>query len=223
MILIFDLDEVLYDEITFVKSGLDSVSNYLYNKFSVPRKDSKRYLDKRLQKERGKILDCLLEEFGLYSKKRVRECLSVYRFHIPKIQLYEDADKCLKRLNEFPIYIVTDGNKIVQKNKLQALGLYQRVKHCYLTSNYGLQHTKPSPYCFLKICEKENVKPSDVIYIADNPSKDFVGIKPLGFRTIRLLKGRYKNMKKEKKYEAEFTIKSLSQLNYDFIKKINKK
>ena len=64
------------------------------------------------------------------------------------------------------------------------------------------------------------MKPSDIIYIADNPSKDFVGIKPLGFKTIRLLKGRYKNVKKEKKYEAKFTIKSLSQLNYDFIKKI---
>jgi putative hydrolase of the HAD superfamily len=220
LILVFDLDEVLYDEITFVKSGLDSVSKYLYDKFSVPHKESKRYLDKRLQKGREKILDDLLEEFELYSKKRVKECLSVYRFHRPKIQLYEDADECLKRLKKFPIYIVTDGNKIVQKNKLLALKLYQRVNHCFLTSNYGLQHAKPSAYCFLKICERENVKPSDIIYIADNPNKDFVGIKPLGFKTIRLLKGRYKNVKKEKKYDAEFTIKSLSQLNYDFIKKV---
>jgi len=221
VILVFDLDEVLYDEITFVKSGLDAVSNYLYTEFSIPRKKSKHYLDKRLRKGREGILDDLLHEFGLYSKKRVKRCLSVYRFHRPKIQLYEDANDCLKRLKKFPMYIVSDGNKIVQKNKLLALKLFQRVDHCYLTSNYGLQHAKPSPYCFLKICRRENVKPSEVIYIADNPNKDFVGIKPLGFKTIRLLKGRYKNLKKAKKFEAEFTIKTLSQLNFHFLKKLN--
>jgi putative hydrolase of the HAD superfamily len=87
------------------------------------------------------------------------------------------------------------------------------MKKCILTSNYGLKNAKPSPHCFLKICNLENVRPKDVVYVGDDPNKDFVGIKPLGFQTIRVLKGRHKNLKKSKKYQPGMEIKSLMKLN----------
>ena len=87
------------------------------------------------------------------------------------------------------------------------------MKKCYLTSNYGLNNAKPSPYCFLKICNLENVRPNEVVYVGDDPNKDFVGIKPLGFKTIRVLKGRYSNLRKTKKYQSNIVINSLRELN----------
>jgi len=217
LIIAFDLDDTLYEEFTFVKSGLDSVSNYLYKKYSIPVKDSTNFLHYELVNGREKILDKLLVKFKLYNKQEVRKCLSIYRAHYPKIQLFPQANLVLERFKNIPIYVITDGNKIVQKNKIIALGIPKKIKSYVLTSHYGLKNAKPSPYCFLHICKKENIKPSEFIYVGDNPNKDFVGIKPLGFKTIRVLSGRYKHIKKYKKYEAEVTINSLSELTNELV------
>lgn len=216
MIIVFDLDDTLYDEISFVKSGFRAVSNYLYNVYSLPFETSFKFMIKNFENNsRGHVFNDLLQSFKLYSKKNVKKCLSVYRNHKPDIELYPKAVECLNYLERYPIYIVTDGNKIVQKNKLIALGIYDRVKFCFLTNRYGIRNAKPSPYCFLKICEREKVAPQQVVYIGDNPYKDFVGIKPLGFKTIRVLTGQFKNIRNEDEFEAEYGINTLSELITD--------
>jgi putative hydrolase of the HAD superfamily len=86
------------------------------------------------------------------------------------------------------------------------------VKHYFITHRYGVHNAKPSTYCFLKICEKEGVTPDQVVYIADNISKDFVGIKPIGFKTIQVLTGQYRKLKKTKAYHADRKIHSLNEL-----------
>jgi len=217
MILVFDLDDTLYNELSFVKSGFLAVSKYVYEVYSIPIKQSLKFMEKKLKNGRGKIFDDLLINYGIYNKRTVRKCVSVYRQHTPNIKLYPEAKDCLRKFKDYPIYIVTDGNKIVQKNKIIALGLNNKVKSFILTSNYGLKNSKPSPYCFLHICKKEKVKPRQVVYIADNPSKDFFGIKPLGFKTIRLMKNKFKNSKVPQKYEADYKINNLKSLTKEFI------
>lgn len=94
-----------------------------------------------------------------------------------------------------PLYIVTDGNKIVQNNKIEALNLRKHIKKDFITHRFGKKHSKPSTYCFEKIRKLENVNPEDIVYIGDNPNKDFVNIKELGFRTIRIKKVPLKGFK----------------------------
>jgi len=220
MILVFDLDDVLYNESCFVKSGFLAVANYLQKTYSIRSNNSVKFMEKKFQVDRRNIFDELLKKYEIYDKKTVKKCLSVYRSHHPKISLYIEAIHCLKRFMNYPLYIVTDGNKMVQKNKIMALGLNKMVKSFILTSNYGLKNSKPSPYCFLKICEKEKVRPKEVVYIGDNPQKDFVGIKPQGFKTIRVLKSKFGRNKVNKKYDAEFTIKSLKYLTPDLLNRL---
>jgi putative hydrolase of the HAD superfamily len=118
------------------------------------------------------------------------------------------------------LYIVTDGNKTVQKNKLIALGLHEMVKFCFITHRYSIRHAKPSPYCFLKICEREKVAAEKVVYIGDNPHKDFVGIKPFGFKTIRIKKGQYEDIVKSDEFEAKYCMNSISELSLDMLANI---
>jgi putative hydrolase of the HAD superfamily len=217
MILVFDLDDTLYNELTFVKSGFQAVARFLEEKFAIPEKAGFDYLWRALPGGRGHLFDQLLREYGLYSKKRVTACISVYRHHSPVIQLEPDAKACLERFAAVPKYLVTDGHKLAQRNKIRALGLENRFKHCLLTHCYGVNHAKPSPYCFLKICEWERVRPEAVVYIGDNPHKDFVGIKPLGFRTVRIMKGHYKTVEKPPEYKAEVRIASLEELTEEFL------
>ncbi len=220
MVVAFDLDDTLYDELTYVRSGFRAVSEYLWEQYDIPLQRSYDDMIRRLANGRNRIFDSMLMQFGLYSQQTVRICLAVYRLHQPHIQLLPEAESCLRSLRHLPVYIVTDGNKIVQKNKLVALGLYNRVKFCFITHRYGIKNAKPSPYCFQKICRKEKVMPQDVVYIADNPQKDFVGIKPLGFCTVRLMQGQHRDIEMSPEYEAEYRIASLAELTEDFLVRI---
>ena len=221
MIIVFDLDEVLYDEKTYVISGFRTVSEFLEKDEAIPKKIIFEYLKRRLKNCRERIFNDLLDNFRIYSQKNLKKCISVYRTHTPKIKLYSDAKDCLKRLKNYPLYIVTDGNKIVQKNKIKALNLENHIKKTILTSNYGLRNSKPSTFCFQKICDMEKTSPTNLVYIGDDPHKDFVGLKREGFKTIRLFKGRFKNERLSKEFEADYKIKSLKEINEKFIKKIS--
>ena len=221
MIIVFDLDEVLYDEKTYVISGFRAVSEFLEKDEAIPKKIIFEYLKRRLKNGRERIFNDLLDNFRIYSQKNLEKCISVYRTHTPKIKLYSDAKDCLKRLKNYPLYIVTDGNKMVQKNKIKALNLENHVKKTILTSNYGSRNSKPSTFCFQKICDMEKTSPTNLVYIGDDPHKDFVGLKREGFKTIRLFKGRFKNERLSKEFEADYKIKSLKEINEEFIKKIS--
>lgn len=212
-VIVFDMDDTLYDEFTFVKSGFHAVAHYLSPKLKVPANKLFNFMWEQLETNgRGAIFDNVLIHYGKFTKKLAKKCVSVYRLHEPNIKLPEESLYCLNRLNSFPLYLVTDGNKLVQYNKVKALGLNKWMKHCFITHRYGIKNAKPSPYCFNKIQELEGVQSGDIVYIGDNPHKDFVGIKPLGFRTIRVLTGEYRDLRMPVKYEAEKIIHSLKQL-----------
>lgn len=210
--IVFDLDDTLYDDLTFVLSGFHAVANFLSSRMKMKENQIYDSLVNELKVSRNQVFDRFLEKQGSFSKRLVQQCVSVYRLHQPKIELYPEAKKLLKKLESYPKYVVTDGNKLVQKSKFLALGLEAYIKKCVCTYTYGLKNSKPSPYCFLKICEWEKVTPDQVVYISDNPNKDFVGIKPLGFKTIRIRKGPYKDLQLGHKYEADIILDSLNDL-----------
>ncbi|MCI1858754.1 MAG: HAD family hydrolase [Sporolactobacillus sp.] len=215
-VIVFDLDDTLYDEKTYLQSSYRAVARYLA---ALPQIDESAAGIYRLMTVlyatggRSQLFDRLLLQLKQRpTKTLICRCLSVYRRHQPEIHLPETSLQCLRRLNGYPLYIVTDGNKIVQHRKLKALGLYRMMKHCYITHRYGLRHAKPSPYCFLDLAAKEKAEPSAIVYIGDNPHKDFIGIKPLGFRTVRVLTGVYRHLQMDQAHEAAVTIASLAEL-----------
>lgn len=214
-IIVFDLDDTLYEEITFVQSGFKSVASLLGKHFQVDTEEALRIMWGVLESEgRGKVFNRVLAHYGLENRGNVKRCISQYRLHQPEIQLSSDAESVLSLLAEmgYSVYIVTDGNKNVQHNKIKALGLEERVKKYYITYRYGHHRSKPSPYCFELIAKRENVSFNEVVYVGDNPNKDFVGIKPLGFRTIRIRRGHFKDVVKSQEYNAEFEIEKLDQI-----------
>lgn len=208
-IVVFDLDDTLYPEIEFVKSGFRAVAAY----FDEPLLFEKM-CEVLEQNGRGRVFDLALAHFGERSKKAVQKALSIYRQHTPRISLPKESQEILEYFDaqNIPLYIVTDGNKHVQANKIKALGLERYVKKSFITHRYGTIHAKPSPYCFVKIAQNEGVDWCDVVYIGDNCNKDFVGIKRLGFRTVRIKQGMFVDVQKPQEYQAEYEIKSLLEL-----------
>lgn len=223
MILVFDLDDTLYDEQTYVLSGFKAVAEYVSRTYNYPANKAYAFMKRELQeKGRGRIFNSLLNEIGSgESKKAVSSLLTVYRMHAPKIKLYPDAKSILQKYKNIPKYVVTDGNKIVQHKKCQALNIEGYFKKIFITHRYGVKNAKPSVYCFYKILKLERAMEKDLVYIADNPKKDFINLKKNGFKTIRLLKGAHKDIKMSKEYEAHLNIDFLSEINDDLFHKLD--
>jgi putative hydrolase of the HAD superfamily len=225
MVVVFDLDDTLYDEGTYVASGFRAVSQFIAARHGHTPEHVFKDLESALVRHgRGKVFDVVLSGLGCDSAREVARCVAVYRRHRPEIALWPAADACLARLaDQVPCYVVTDGNKRVQWGKLKALGLLSRVKRCMPTHQYGIQHAKPSPWCFMKIAAMERVSPRDVVYVGDNPRKDFVGLKPLGFRTVRVRTGALRLEGADARHEAEVSIPSLEVLDLAFLESLGQR
>lgn len=212
MILIFDLDDTLYPEITFVKSGFKAVSSLLQIDYGLDKDLTYRELMRYYKLNgRGKIFDSILKDNKIYSKKMIRKCISTYRLHKPNIQLYDEAKQFLKKCHS-PLYLVTDGNKAVQKNKLAALDISSYFKRIFITHQYGIDKAKPSLYCFELIRSLEMCDWDDIIYVADDPTKDFIALNSKGSKTIRVLTGRYATSKTNTRFDGRLKISSLKNL-----------
>jgi putative hydrolase of the HAD superfamily len=221
MILVFDLDDTLYEEITYVQSAFRSVALYLGVKYKLNAPEIEKSLIQILEyKGRGEVFNEVLKSYGIYSKTEVKKCLAVYRNTKPEIKLNDDAVRCLERFAYLPKYLVTDGNKLVQSAKITALNLEKYFTKTIPTHNFGIRHAKPSTYIFHKILEWEKAQPYELLYIGDNPNKDFVNLKLDGFRTVRINTGMFKDLRLGSAYEADHDINSLDELNESLLNKV---
>ncbi len=175
---IFDLDDTLYSEKEYVKSGYASVANYLGDKD----------LATRLQQffNEGKLaIDALLEELNRKSQKA--EALRVYRFHKPDIRLYNGVAGMLQGLRSkgVKVGIITDGRPEGQHNKIAALGLTDLVDDIIVTDELGgAQFRKPCDIAFRILQTKWRLPASEMLYVGDNPVKDFQAPQQLGMKSI---------------------------------------
>jgi len=212
MILIFDLDDTLYSEESYAVSGYRAVSNYISMTYGVQAIDSLGILLEALESgQREEAFQRLVASKEL-PNKALNQCITVYRKHTPEIQLDVAAQKILTRYSDIHKYLVTDGNKIVQRNKVKALKLDGIMERCFITHAYGLHAAKPSIYCFQKIKEIEGVDWADLVYVGDDPRKDFVNLKPLGVTTVRVLTGRHAQINVTEKFDAGYRISSIDEL-----------
>lgn len=212
MIIVFDLDDTLYQEIEYVKSGFRAVSEKLYKKYFIDKNCSFNFMFNYLKKNgRGNIFNALLIKYNIFTKRNLKECINCYRLHNPSISIDNKTINILLELKkEHSLYLVTDGNKLVQKKKIDALKINRLFKKIFITHRYGLKNAKPSLYCFNKIKILENCEWSNIIYIGDNPKKDFVNLNKVGAMTIRVLQGSYKKMEARKSYDAKLKFNSLN-------------
>lgn len=194
MILVFDLDDTLYDEATFVDSGFDAVAHLLSPTLGASAHElHERMRDLLAEYGRGQVFDRLLDEHAVADPDVVAACVAAYRSHIPAITLAAPVRDMLAALSARPgqpLYLVTDGDPGVQGRKIEALGLAPYFAETYRTWSFGRAAGKPSLHCFELIREREHCSWADMVHVADDPSKDFVSLRKVGARTIRVHTGR---------------------------------
>ena len=175
--IIFDLDDTLYSEKEYVRSGYKAVSDFLGGGYE--EKLWGYYETNKL------AIDELLKETEQQNKKE--QVLAIYRSHKPKIHLYEGTKRLLVELRRkgFLIGIITDGRPEGQRNKIEALGLEELVDDIIITDELGgIQFRKPCDIAFRILQNKWRLPASEMMYVADNPSKDFQPTKQLGMKSV---------------------------------------
>jgi putative hydrolase of the HAD superfamily len=213
LILAFDLDDTLYDERTYVESGLRAVADYGAARFGWDADRSFARMVEILDAEgRGTVFDRWLAGHGQSGKGLVAEAVRAYRHHRPHLSLSPDAAALLPRLRDHPLYLVTDGHKLVQQRKVEALGIAPLFHKVFITHRYGVHNAKPSLHCFERIRGLEKADWRDIVYVGDNPAKDFVSLNAVGARTVRLVGGVHGGVEARAGHEAQHRIHSLAEL-----------
>jgi putative hydrolase of the HAD superfamily len=184
---VFDLDGTLYLERDFVRSGLAASAAWLAREHGVgglfehawPRFEAGA---------RGRLFDQALAALEVAATPElIARLIAVYRAHAPAIALAPEVVRLLERLHaRGPLALLTDGYHATQRQKVKALGLERWCRPIVYTDALGRAHWKPSPKGFLAIQDALGLAPAALVYVADNPAKDFRAPRALGWRTIRL-------------------------------------
>jgi len=176
---VFDLDDTLYSERDYFSSGLRAVSRKLSVLFG---QDVDAILGRLVESGVKDLWAGVCNRLGLPEGAK-ESLLWEYRLHTPEITLASDASEFLSKIRAEAagVAIVTDGRAVTQRLKLHALGLGDIP--AFISEEYGA--SKPDPTRF-ELIERENAD-YQLVYIGDNPKKDFVTPNRMGWSTFGLI------------------------------------
>jgi HAD superfamily hydrolase (TIGR01549 family) len=175
---IFDLDDTLYSEKQYVRSGYKAVAKLLGDEKLADNlwdyfEDGKPAIDELL--------------FELDRIDRRVECLETYREHMPEISLYDGVAELILGMKKkgIKVGIITDGRVYGQKKKIYALGLDKLVDDIIITDELGgVQFRKPCDIAFRIMQNKWKIPFEQMVYVGDNAGRDFQAPRQLGIRSI---------------------------------------
>lgn len=176
--IVFDLDDTLIPETEYVKSGFRAIAkefgSELYEK-----------LWKLFCEDRKNVY----QRAG-FSEEQCKRCIEIYRNHFPDIKLDKETEETLVSLKEkgYKLGIITDGRPGGQRNKIKALGLDKVMDYIIVTDELGGgEFRKPNPKAFEVMREKLQVEFDEMMYVGDNPKKDFYIGSVYPITTVRVL------------------------------------
>lgn len=214
---IFDLDDTLFHEVDFVRSGFRAVAHETADQLDWNADEMfERMWTDFSSGARGNIFDRVLLERGVQHRDAVGGMVEIYRTHIPSIIPVEDCISTLESLSRAgSLGLMTDGPVVMQRNKFNALKLEGYFNATVFSDKLGVEHRKPDPLPYRIICDSLGIDPENAVYVADNPKKDFFGARNVGMKSIRIRypEGVYSRLEPtELAYSPDYSIDRLTDL-----------
>lgn len=186
-VVVFDVDDTLYLERDYVRSGFRAVDAAVAERHGAAGFFGEAWsaFESGL---RGRIFDAALTAMGIApTRENVEPLVAVYRSHAPDITLLPDARAALEALQgRVALAAVTDGPPESQRAKVRALQLEDWCRPVILTAELGEGFGKPHPRAFALVEERLGLPGASCVYLADNPAKDFEGPRSRGWLTVRV-------------------------------------
>lgn len=176
-VIVFDLDDTLYNELDYLRSAYIEISKEL-------QPDNWEQLFSRLfsiYRNKQDVFEFISSTYQLNKQELIQR----YRNHIPNIKPFDGVLDTLQKIKarKGKLAIITDGRSITQRNKLKKLGLLPYFDLIIISEEIGTE--KPNESNYKDVENHFNSK--TYFYIADNFKKDFVTPKKLGWKTIALI------------------------------------
>ena len=215
---IFDLDDTLFEEIEYCKSGFRKIASVLAKeaKIATPEEIYCALWNEFTSGDSQKVFNVVLDQFNIsYDRRFIYGLVEKYRCHLPKITLPADSREILDLLRyRTKMALLSDGFLPAQRLKIQALKIEHYFQCIVLTEELGREFWKPSPVGFRKIIKELDVQCNHCVYIGDNLIKDFIAPNQLGFRTIQLIRPNkmHNSLSPDANAKPEFVIESMYEL-----------
>ncbi len=187
--IVFDLDDTLYPEVDYCRSGFQIVAENLSSQTEQSTETIFTALWTEFEQgNRHHTFNAVLEQLDLdHSEQAVKALLRIYRNHIPRITLPSTSLKILTHLqHQYTLGLLTDGFLPAQRLKVRALKIGRFFKSIIYTEQLGREYWKPSPVGFERLMQSLNTNAAEMVYVGDNPAKDFLAPNQLGFTTIQV-------------------------------------
>jgi putative hydrolase of the HAD superfamily len=184
---VFDIDDTLYLERDYVRSGFHAVGRWIEVHLGVSGFSDLAWHTFETG-TRGTIFDDVLRELAIPPDPGlVKSLVAVYREHEPAISMLPDARDVVDTLShDTTLGVVTDGPLESQRAKAQALGVEDWSSVSVFTSEWGQEYWKPHRRAFEFVEATSGCSGAQCVYLADNPAKDFVAPASMGWSTIRV-------------------------------------
>ena len=178
-IVVFDLDDTLYNEIDFLRSAYIVIAKQL-NPNNWELLFANMFSRYRQQ----------LDVFEFLSKTYTvpkNQLVEVYRNHTPQITPKQNVLSVFEKIKEKKgkIAIITDGRATTQKQKLKALGIQEFLDLVIISEDTGFEKPHKNNFQFVE----NKFGNGNYYYIADNFKKDFIAPNNLSWQTIALIDG----------------------------------
>jgi putative hydrolase of the HAD superfamily len=174
--LIFDLDDTLYPERSFVESGFRAVASHIADIHGGDSNQLFQAMLATLETQGRYEAFPMLQKLFPDTPLPLSELIGVYRGHNPRICMFAGYLELLQKLAlHYKLGIITDGLPEVQARKIDALGLQSVMDQIIYTWEYGPEKEKPHPFSFSLMLQSLQTNGGSAIYIGDNPVKDCKG------------------------------------------------
>lgn len=226
-VVLFDLDNTLYEYEPVHQKALKSVYNilkkeikislkeflklYKYSKAEIHRElagtasshNRVLYFQRLIEKTHNTIEpDVVLKLYGAY-----------WDSFLKNMKLRKGVIQTLKKLKQLDIKtaIISDLTTIIQLKKMSKLGITQYIDILVTSEEAGSE--KPNNVMFLLALNKLNVLPSDAVMVGDNPINDIEGGNSVGLDTILITDKKSTKFKFREDYQKpNYTIKEIPEI-----------
>jgi putative hydrolase of the HAD superfamily len=211
------MDDTIYDEIDYYKSGFMVVAQKVGGDFGLKSKTVFDCLWRIFNSGNYKTtFDAAAEKLGItLDAEYIKKLVDVLRNHKPDISLPSESRIVLEEFEGcYKLGLVTDGYLPVQELKVKALRLEKFFDCIIYTEMLGREYWKPSPAGFQKLLTDFGVSADQCVYVGDNLEKDFLAPNQMGFKTIRVVRKKRIHFGKapSKQAQPHYEIDSITKL-----------
>jgi len=213
----FDMDDTIYDEIDYYRSGFGAVAQTIANDFGLAGKTVFETLWEIFNSGNHKtVFNVTGEKLGIiFDAAYIEKLINIFRNHKPDINLPSESKTVLEDLKDrYKLGLITDGYLPAQEYKVKALELERFFGNIVYTEKLGREHWKPSPAAFEKLLVELHVSANQCVYVGDNLKKDFLAPNQMGFKTVRIIRPKriHQGQAPSQQAQPHYELDSISKL-----------